>query len=126
MIDYSHIPIHIRCTNRHLIDPHYPKDDAAWWRIQLDRKGGNGADMEEKTRVDERYTIANERRERLAAKMREVGMMSSAQVGRFLGVKGDYVRAMLRGMHTKPLFFEQQEEKGKMVWYGLLSDDSNR
>lgn len=33
MIDWTHIPIHIRCTERNKIDPRYPLDDARWWRL---------------------------------------------------------------------------------------------
>jgi hypothetical protein len=31
------IPLHLRCTERHKIDPEYPTDDARWWRLQEQR-----------------------------------------------------------------------------------------
>lgn len=37
MIDYTHIPTHIRCTQRHKIDENYPASDARWWELQEKR-----------------------------------------------------------------------------------------
>lgn len=31
--DWSHIPIHIRCTQRERIDPNYPLDGTKFWKL---------------------------------------------------------------------------------------------
>lgn len=33
MQDWTHIPIHIRCTERWKIDPNYPEDGCRFWKL---------------------------------------------------------------------------------------------
>lgn len=52
MIDYSHIPIHIKCTERWKIDPLYPADGCRWWKLQLNRPEYYAAMPKKKWKID--------------------------------------------------------------------------
>lgn len=68
MIDYSHVPIHIKCTERWKIDPHYPKDGCRWWKFQLERpeyitrflvRGVNGGAVDRAKEIQEQLEGAH-------------------------------------------------------------------
>ena len=62
MIDYQHIPPHLRLSDRHLIVPDYP-GGAAWWCVQEGRR--------DKIRKRVRTEAQKRRNAELAAKYRK-------------------------------------------------------
>ena len=119
MIDYSHIPIHIRCTERYKIDPQYPDDGCKWWQYQTER--GNKTQNEQPgdygyTQVSDRYAEQRELRRR-AMEILKRGETTVGGLADSLGVSRERIhKTILSGMDG--LVYEDSQNGKNVV--GLL------
>ena len=114
MIDYTHIPLHIRCTDRHLIDPTYPRDDARWWRIEETKRDINGP---------QRGQGGSELQRRLMAVLsdREATRreLADALGGRYVDMD-----RLCNSVSRDAAIYEYRRDDGQIV-YGALTGDLN-
>lgn len=123
MIDYTHIPLHIRCTERYKIDPEYPDDDAKWWKYQTERGDKDQArwwSNDELNRVADRYVEAERKRNIALGVVREHGEATLKQIADALGVPTDNAQRVIIGMGEQYPLYEY--EKNGRTRFGILQD----
>jgi len=111
MSDWSHIPLHIRCTERWKIDPSYPKDDATWWRLEEASKRGTTYGPIAKNKGK------SERQKRLIAYIEEHGVVSTKDMRRDLGYTESDIKHIINGITLASPVYE--ESINHMLRYGI-------
>ena len=113
MIDH-HIPLHIRCTERHLIDPTYPNDDAKWWKaeetktIPADGRGHRDRD------------ILTPLQQQVYTYLREEGEATGRDIANRFSINDSKIAATMLGLSVHQPVYEYSREDGKIV-YGVLA-----
>lgn len=114
MQDWSHIPIHIRCSERWKIDPSYPQDGCAWWRVQ-------GKRPEYKHPVKGFLDRTTDEQYKLLAYIREHGPVTVKDIRRDLGIPSAISSAMIDGISKiAPVYHEMID---RMYYYNILGDE---
>ena len=113
MID-CRIPLHIRCTNRHLIDPTYPDDDAKWWKaeetktIPADNRGQYDRDT------------LTPLQQQVYAWLCEKGEATGREIATQFGLTDSKIASTMLGLSVHRPVYEYAREDGKIV-YGVLT-----
>jgi hypothetical protein len=120
MINYEDIPIHIRCTNRHLINPDYPGDAAFWRAVSMIEKRDRGTQ-----RGYYRPPPAlSETAKTMVNMMTKHGEYSRAAFGNQLGLSEGQINAAVSNMgFFYPVY---QTNKNNRTTYGILGITDGR
>ena len=116
MLDYTDIPIHIRCTERYKIDPRYPGDHLFWKYHEW----GAGSQEGWRSREGRGEPAVNEFHERGYQALLKNGTMSRSDFRRELGITDIAVGGLIMAMSFKyPIY---QEDRGPNTFVGLLQE----
>lgn len=114
MINYQDIPLHIRCTNRHLIDPTYPGDNQ--WYKQLAEIKHDQRSLEHGKRFNQNRSSKYDVEISLVVDaMKENGPLLPYQMRRIVDAP---FNTLLNALNRKYLLY--QEERGAGYAYGVV------
>lgn len=111
MIDYAHIPLHIRITGRNKIDPSYPSSDARWWELQ-ELTARNA-----KARATNRPQL-NEFQQQIADYVMENSPVGAIELARHFGVPSSRIYTSIMGAASVYPIWEV-EQRGLII-FGYL------
>lgn len=109
------IPLHIRCTQRNRIDPGYPMDDAAWWRMEESKRDSSVGPGERA------WTKAGSQQELLEF-IKESGGANTLEIGKHFGWGCDKTRTVVMGLSFEfPIYEESAKTFPQSTRYALLA-----
>ena len=114
MTDYTHIPIHVRCTERWKIDPAYPGDMRFWSQVTRERKAGYADGPGSQS------TGMNEVQQRAYRYLAEHGWVTSVELIEHIGVSSQRAGHIINGISYFAPVYEEADERGRLT-YGLLN-----
>ena len=120
MINYQDIPIHLRCTNRHLIDPEYPGGIRFWHNAEV------LADKDH-TRSTAYHMPPRELSRNAKAMynlMVEYGEYRNGAFAKKLGLTDTQVLAAINNMMA--IYPVYETYRGNRVYYGILGVTDDR
>lgn len=115
MTDLQHVPMHIRCSGRHLIDENYPLDGTLWWKAETERSVPQG------NKGNRTPAELTELHISVREYLREQGVVTASEVGEAFNIATGKVHQIMGTLSVQELIFEGVE-KGELT-YGLLEKD---
>jgi hypothetical protein len=114
VINYEDIPIHLRCTNRHLINPDYPGDNAFWRFVDVVAK----RDHARPNAYHAPKAQLSDNAKAMVDIMIERGEYPKTSFGKDLQLTEPQVMAAINNMGN--FYPTYQTRKGNRVYFGIL------
>ena len=112
-----HIPLHIRCTDRHLIDPTYPDDDAKWWKAEEHKT--IPADGRGQYNRDTLTPLQQQVYDHLCGE----GEVTGREIATRFNLNDSKIASIMLGLSVHKPVYEYAREDGKILYGTLIQID---
>lgn len=125
MIEWADIPLHIRCTNRHLIDPTYPGNLEYWYKLSKSQSHqSDRMKQDHSTRRNHRPKPLKPMAVKVLALIKECKELTFGEIRAYCNTTEGGLHDVINALTYSSMIWEGRNPKGRRV-YGILDRDDD-